>query len=156
MCLLWSKLNWIVGAQGKVVSNILIDLSWEMKHIRAFKQSLSREEKYCHYSTLKETESLGNWVKWFYFYAKKRSLLSSVLIATSKFTVYEQSLLKTVLFLVHPCSSCTVECVWALQRCPPVCGKVHLEFQLYYPRAEHRFLEIQSLHIGSFLDVCMK
>lgn len=59
--LLQSKLNWIIGAQGKVVSNIPVDLSWEMKHITAAKQSLSGEErKYYPYSMLEETESLGN------------------------------------------------------------------------------------------------
>lgn len=146
MCLLWSKLNWVVDAQGKVVSNILIDLSWEMKHVRAFKQSLSIKENTVitvHSRKLNpwETEFCGIIL----MLRKGVCLIQSSLLQPS--SQFMNKAYWKQFYLVQPYSSCIVEWMWALQQCPLVYGSIHLEFQLLYLRAEHRYLEIHSLYL---------
>lgn len=154
MCLLWSKLNWVVDAQGKVVSNILVDLSWEMKHVRAFKQSLSIKENTVitvHSRKLNpwETEFCGIIL----MLRKGVCLIQSSLLQPS--SQFMNKAYWKQFYLVQPYSSCTVEWMWALQqsiydRYPP-----RIPTALSESRAQISG-NTQSLLIGSFLDVCTK
>lgn len=123
-----------MSAQGKVVSEIQVDLPWQVICIRPSEQSLSEDERQ-HYSILEEAEL---WCMILVLARKPR--ISSVPVDMFWSTAGEQNLLKTMLVLVH---LYTAEEVWALL--PKARGYFSV-----YPKFQPLQLKAQSLKILTY------